>query len=143
MTTIPTITEAQIKASIFKGLKKIAPEADLDSLGAHRRNATMAEPTIEMLLDVMHDELARLREKAIAINLVSADLLSRGYSVYRQEMPDELYHLLAIKDDDETIYRFRVLTQPPVRGMDDLLPGELIAVVIDGTITYHGLLDVQ
>jgi acyl carrier protein len=33
MTAISTITEAQIKASIFKGLKKIAPEADLDSLG--------------------------------------------------------------------------------------------------------------
>jgi hypothetical protein len=96
----------------------------------------MAEPTIETLLDVIHDELARLREKAIAINLVSADLLRRGYYVYRQEMPDELYHLLAIKDDEETIYRFRVLTHPLVHGMDDLLPGELIAIVIDGTITY-------
>jgi hypothetical protein len=97
----------------------------------------MAEPTIETLLDVMHNELARLREKAIAINLVSADLLRRGYYVYRQEMPDELYHLLAIRDDDAAIYRIRVLTHPPVRGMDDLLPGELVATVIDGAIAYR------
>jgi len=32
MTTVQTITAAQIKAAIFTGLKKIAPEADLDSL---------------------------------------------------------------------------------------------------------------
>jgi hypothetical protein len=96
----------------------------------------MTEPTIETLLDVMHDELARLRNKAIAINLVSADLLRQGYYVYRQEMPDELYHLLAIKDDDTTIFRFRVLTHPPIHGLDDLLPGEVIAIVIGGAITY-------
>jgi len=29
----------------------------------------MAEPTIDTLLGVMRDELARLREKAIAINV--------------------------------------------------------------------------
>lgn len=96
----------------------------------------MAEPTIETLLDVMEDELTRLRDKAIAINLVSADLLKQGYYVYRQEMPDELYHLLAIKDDDETIYRIRVLTHPPVHGLDDLLPDEIVAVVFAGTISY-------
>jgi hypothetical protein len=59
----------------------------------------MAEPTIEVLLDVMHDQLALLRDKAIAINLVSADLLRRGYYVYRQEMPDELYHLQCVELD--------------------------------------------
>jgi hypothetical protein len=96
----------------------------------------MAEPTIETLLDLMHDELARLRDKAIAINLVCADLLRRGYYVYRQEMPDELYHLLAIKDDDAAISRIRVLTHPPVHGLDDLLPGEIVAVVFAGKITY-------
>jgi acyl carrier protein len=32
MTAIATITEAQIKAAIVKGLKKIAPEADPDAL---------------------------------------------------------------------------------------------------------------
>lgn len=32
MTSIYTITEAQIKAAIFKGLNKIAPEAELDRL---------------------------------------------------------------------------------------------------------------
>jgi hypothetical protein len=83
----------------------------------------------------MHAELVRLREKAIAINLVSADLLRRGYYVYRQEMPDELYHLLAVKDD-EAISCIRVLTHPPIHGMDGLLPGEIVAVVSAGTITY-------
>jgi len=101
----------------------------------HRRTTAIAEPTIETLLDVLHDELARLREKAIAINLVSADLLRRGYYVYRQEMPDELYHLLTIKDDHTTISRIRVLTHPPAHGLDDLLPGELVAVVSAGAIT--------
>jgi hypothetical protein len=85
-----------------------------------RRNSTMAEPTIETLLRVLRDEMTHLRAKAIAINLVSADLLKRGYYVYRQEMPDELYHLLAIKDDDPAISRIRVLTHPMVHGMDDL-----------------------
>jgi acyl carrier protein len=33
MTTAHTITEAQITAAIFRGLSKIAPEADLDTLG--------------------------------------------------------------------------------------------------------------
>jgi hypothetical protein len=96
----------------------------------------MAEPTIETLLGAMHDELVRLREKAIAINLVAADLLGRGYYVYRQEMPDELHHLLACRDDDGAIVRIRVLTHLPVHGLDDLLPGEHVAVVIDGAITY-------
>ena len=32
MTALHTITEAQIKAAIFAGLSKIAPEADLDTL---------------------------------------------------------------------------------------------------------------
>ena len=32
MTATPTITEAQIKAAIARGLAKIAPEADLDTL---------------------------------------------------------------------------------------------------------------
>lgn len=97
----------------------------------------MAEPTIETLLKVLHDEMARLREKAIAINLVAADLLKRGYYVYRQEMPDELHHLLALKDDNPEIYRIRVLTHAIVHGMDDLFPGEVVALVIDGTITYR------
>jgi hypothetical protein len=96
----------------------------------------MAEPTIDTLLGVMRDELTRVRDKAIAINLVAIDLLKRGYYVYRQEMPDELYHLLAIKDDDTAIARIRVLTHPPVHGMDDLLPGEIVAVVLAGAITY-------
>jgi hypothetical protein len=96
----------------------------------------MTEPTIEALLDALHDEMARYRAKAIAINLVSADLLKRGYYVYRQEMPDELHHLLAIKDDDPTIYRIRVLTHPLVHGLDDLFPGEVVAHVTDGAITY-------
>jgi hypothetical protein len=45
-------------------------------------------------------------------------------------------HLLAIKDDDTAIVRIRVLTHPPVHGMDDLLPGEIVAVVLAGAITY-------
>jgi acyl carrier protein len=32
MTATPTITESQIRAAILRGLSKIAPEADLDTL---------------------------------------------------------------------------------------------------------------
>ncbi len=97
----------------------------------------MAEPTVETLLNALHDEMAHLRAKAIAINLVAADLLKRGFYVYRQEMPDELYHLLAIKDDHPNIYRIRVLTHAIVHGMDDLFPGEIVALVSNGAITYR------
>jgi hypothetical protein len=97
----------------------------------------MGEPTIETLIEVMRDELAQLRAKAIAINLVSADLLKRGYYVYRQEMPDEMHHLLAINDADEAVYRIRVITHRPVPGMDNVLPGEIIAVVHDDHIHYQ------
>ena len=97
----------------------------------------MDEPTIETLMEMMRDELAQLRAKAIAINLVAADLLKQGYYVYRQEMPDEMHHLLAINDADEAIYRIRVITHRPIPGMDDVLPGEIIAVVQDDHIHYQ------
>jgi hypothetical protein len=97
----------------------------------------MGEPTIETLMEVMRDELAQLRAKAIAINLVAADLLKRGYYVYRQEMPDEMHHLLAINDGDETVYRIRVITHAPIPGMDDMLPGEIIAVVDGDRLRYQ------
>jgi hypothetical protein len=38
----------------------------------------MNEPTLETMMDAMRDELVRMRTRAIAINLVSADLLKRG-----------------------------------------------------------------
>lgn len=97
----------------------------------------MNEPTLETMMDAMRDELVRMRTRAIAINLVSADLLKRGYYVYRQEMPDEMHHLLAIRDDDACIYRIRVLIHEPVHGMDDLLPGEVLAVVLNDVIDYQ------
>jgi hypothetical protein len=97
----------------------------------------MGEPTIETLMEVMRDELAHLRAKAIGINLVAADLLKRGYYVYRQEMPDEMHHLLAINDGDEMVYRIRVITHRPIPGMDDVLPGEIIAVVHGDQIRYQ------
>lgn len=97
----------------------------------------MSETPLETMLDSLRGELARTRARAIAINLVAADLLRRGYYVYRQEMSDELHHLLAIRDDDTTIYRVRALTHAPVHGLDDLLPGELMAIVTNGEISYH------
>lgn len=48
-----------------------------------------------------------------------------------------MHHLLAIRDDDACIYRIRVLIHEPVHGMDDLLPGEVLAVVLNDVIDYQ------